>query len=94
MSRVGASVNAKTGELKLHLKANYVVNTLGEWWSVVSYVCVCRKEAVCPCVCMCAKQCSNMRYHLLHICSYTLPISHTHIQNFLILVALHTLFIL
>lgn len=30
MSRVGASVNAKTGELKLHLKANYVVNTLGE----------------------------------------------------------------
>ena len=37
MSRVGASVNAKTGELKLHLKANYVVNTLGEWWSVVSY---------------------------------------------------------
>ena len=30
MSRVGASVNAKTGELKLHLKANYVVNTLGK----------------------------------------------------------------
>lgn len=44
MSRVGASVNAKTGELKLHLKANYVVNTLGEWcgvvWCYIMYVCV------------------------------------------------------
>lgn len=37
MSRVGASVNAKTGELKLHLKANYVVNTLGK----LCHVCVC-----------------------------------------------------
>ena len=31
LSRVGASVNAKTGELRLHLKANYVVNTLGTY---------------------------------------------------------------
>eukprot|EP00596_Hydrurales_sp_CCMP1899_P005261 CAMPEP_0119034088 /NCGR_PEP_ID=MMETSP1177-20130426/1133_1 /TAXON_ID=2985 /ORGANISM="Ochromonas sp, Strain CCMP1899" /LENGTH=695 /DNA_ID=CAMNT_0006991319 /DNA_START=512 /DNA_END=2599 /DNA_ORIENTATION=+ len=34
MSRVGASVNAKTGELRLHLKANYVVNTLGTKYSI------------------------------------------------------------
>jgi hypothetical protein len=34
MYRVGASVNAKTGELRLHLKANYVVNTLGTKYSI------------------------------------------------------------
>lgn len=34
MSRVGASVNARTGELRLHLKANYRVSKLGTKYSI------------------------------------------------------------